>query len=138
MSEYTVPSVDGISWPGIAQVQQLVHQNSVDKGFWDDVDRTDLDVIGNKLMLVVGELIEAHEEIRAGISPTEVYYPTAAPSWMEGDRPLPKPEGFGVELADAMIRIFDLAEALGIDLASRIREKHLYNVTRPYKHNKAF
>lgn len=47
-----------------------------------------------------------------------------------------KPEGFPIELADAVIRIMDLAERLGIDLAEMINLKMAYNSTREYMHGR--
>ncbi len=47
-----------------------------------------------------------------------------------------KPEGFAVELADAVIRIFDLAGALGLDLEAAMERKHEYNRGRPFMHGK--
>lgn len=38
------------------------------------------------------------------------------------------------ELADAVIRLFDTAEELGIDIEEAIIKKHNYNQSRPYKH----
>jgi len=38
------------------------------------------------------------------------------------------------ELADIVIRVYDLAGALGIDLDAAIEVKHQYNVGRPYRH----
>jgi NTP pyrophosphatase (non-canonical NTP hydrolase) len=49
-----------------------------------------------------------------------------------------KPEGFPVELADAVIRLFGLAYEAGIDLPAAIEEKLAYNATRPFKHGKQF
>lgn len=45
---------------------------------------------------------------------------------------------FEVELADAIIRIMDLAESEGIDLEWQIKKKMEYNKTRPRKHGKEF
>lgn len=45
-----------------------------------------------------------------------------------------KPEGVVVELADAVIRIMDACEALGLDLDEAIEAKHAYNATRPHRH----
>jgi hypothetical protein len=55
---------------------------------------------------------------------------------MTGSNPLNplKPEGFVVELADAVIRIADLCGALGLDLAAAIELKHAFNVSRPFRH----
>ena len=85
--------------------------------------------IERKLLLAVGELVEAQNELRAGHSPTEIYY--------NADHPT-KPEGFGIELADAVIRILNIAEGVHIDLAEYLELKHTYNTTRPFKHGKQF
>lgn len=113
----------------LCELQDAAYQLSREKGFWPEAG-TQLDsLIPEKLMLITTELAEALEEVRAGHSPTEVYY--------NPDKPA-KPEGFGIELADAMIRIADLAEAFGVDLWDCIDVKMQYNKTRPYKHGKQF
>lgn len=128
-----------VDWTAIRTLQGVLHANAKAKGFWDDSDLGNIEVIGNKLMLIVGEAAEAHEEIRAGIDPAVTYYnELEIPIWMNGPRPQLKPEGVPSELADIVIRVFDLAAALGIDMASIIEEKHAFNTTRPYKHNKQF
>lgn len=43
-----------------------------------------------------------------------------------------------VELADAMIRIMEYGTAYKLRLAEAILAKHKYNVSRPFKHGKAF
>lgn len=86
--------------------------------------------VGNKLMLVVSELTEAQDELRAGHGPADVYY---------GENG--KPEGFAVEMADALIRIFDLLGVLGLDqtVAERVSEKLDFNDSRGKRHGgKAF
>jgi NTP pyrophosphatase (non-canonical NTP hydrolase) len=42
------------------------------------------------------------------------------------------------EIADAVIRIADLCGHLGIDLDAHVAAKMKYNLTRPYKHGKAY
>lgn len=45
-----------------------------------------------------------------------------------------KPDGYGIELADAVIRVMDACEHLGLDLESLVMTKMAYNRTRPYRH----
>jgi len=45
-----------------------------------------------------------------------------------------KPDGFVIELADAMIRIMHLADLLGLDLEDAVERKMAYNEKRPYRH----
>lgn len=119
----------------ISAMQEIVHKLAVDKGWHEmplieTVDgkiAVDVDGVAAKLMLIVSELSEALEEMR--VDPQrirEVHYAVK------------KPEGFGVELADAVIRIMDLCGALDIDIESLISIKHAYNETRSRRHgNKA-
>lgn len=96
------------------------HHTAVEKGFWDDNNPN----LGEKLMLVCTEVAEAMEEIRNGVDLREVVINQG------------KPEGFGVELADVIIRVLDLAGHLDLDIASLIRLKMRYNNTRPKKNGK--
>lgn len=82
--------------------------------------------LGNKKMLVVNELGEAQEELRSGHAATEIY---------EKDG---KPEGYPIELADAVIRIMGIAGELGIDLNEAIETKQAYNAGRPFGHGRKF
>lgn len=86
---------------------------------------------GNRLMLIVGEVAEAHEELRSGHAIDHAYLNTSA--GREG-----KPEGVPSEIADVVIRAFDLAHEAGIDLASVIESKLAYNATRERMHGKKF
>lgn len=102
----------------IRNMQHKVHELAKEKGWWDD-PRTPMEC----LMLIVTELAEAAEDLRTG---------NMCPPYVPGH----KPEGFGIELADAVIRIMDLAEYMGYDLEHLMERKHEYNRTRPYKHGK--
>ena len=70
--------------------------------------------VGDKLMLVVTELAEAKEGHRKN----------------KKDDHLPHRPMIEVELADALIRICDLAGALNLDLGGAIAEKLAYNALR--------
>ena len=45
-----------------------------------------------------------------------------------------KPEGLPIELADALIRLLDLAGAMGIDMEEAIEIKVAYNARRQHRH----
>lgn len=75
---------------------------------------------GERLALIHSEISEALEEVR---DKNPVVY--------EKDG---KPEGIGIELADAVIRIGDLCEILGVDLEECIRIKTEFNRGRSYRH----
>jgi len=118
----------------ITELAREAHETNKSKGFVDD----DIN-IDQKLLLAIGELVEAQNELRNGHAPTEIYYPLVdagrAPN-EAGHNYVPgsKPEGFPIEIADAMIRLAHLAEHLGIDLEGAIKLKMEYNKTRPFKH----
>jgi hypothetical protein len=95
-----------------------------------------------KLLLVIGELCEAHEELRAGHKPSDVYTQRAEGNWLYQDPSTiganEKPEGYLIEMADAQIRLLDLVESDGLDMEKAMEVKDAYNQTRPYKHGKRF
>jgi NTP pyrophosphatase (non-canonical NTP hydrolase) len=70
--------------------------------------------IAEKLMLIVSECSEAMEGARKNLM----------------DDKLPHRKMLEVELADALIRIFDTAGDLKLDLAGAVAEKILYNQQR--------
>lgn len=100
------------------------HDMACEKGFWDDVpeDPGRLTHIGSKIALIHSEVTEALEEYRAG-------YPLDEIRIEDG-----KPEGFGPELADIVIRVCDLAQKAGVNLGANINLKMRYNKTRPTRH----
>lgn len=97
--------------------------NANEKGFWSDLDcnleeaqtQEQINAIGNRLMLIVGEVAEAQEGLR------------------HSDK-----ENFKEELADIAIRLADLCGGLEIDLEHEIEKKMAINKDRPYKHGKSF
>lgn len=113
----------------LRELQTDVHDLACEKGWWDGYDRDDLgrlklttDQVISKIALIHAELSEAVEEARKS-DDYGLYFG-------EGD----KPEGFGIELSDALIRILDLFGALGLDAHSTVLVKHAYNMRRPHRH----
>ena len=102
--------------------QDEIHENAREKGWWDGVTEEDkVKLIPEKILLIHAELSEAVEEFRNGTIDT--YIGAGG-----------KPEGLWVEMADAVIRILDLAGAFDVDLEHIIEVKHEYNKTRPHRH----
>jgi hypothetical protein len=114
-----------------------VYEYAKMKGWWDE-DRSPLEIH----MLMVTELAEATEEIRNGKPP--VYFNLRPRSLGEPSPGITtdpndpnhdgKPEGEAVELVDVFIRLCDYFGRKGWNLGEIARMKHLYNVTRPYRH----
>jgi len=96
----------------ISAVNNLVsmcHNQSKTAG-WHDKPRE----VGTDLMLIVSEIAEAMEGDRKGLM----------------DEHLPHRKMFEVELADAVIRIFDTAGKHELDLGGAVLEKLEYNKNR--------
>ena len=97
-------------------LQDYCHGQARAAGWWTDLE-TGLDKsrnIGEALMLVTTELAEALEGHRKGLH----------------DPHLPKRDNYTVEIADALIRLFDLAGGTCIDLPGAFEEKMQYNARR--------
>lgn len=95
-----------------------IHDTAVRHGWWEG-ERN----MGEILTNVHSEITEAWEEYRDGRPLDEVRYAEDG-----------KPEGFPIELADAVIRIMDICARYQIDLYGMIRTKMDYNHKRPYRH----
>lgn len=93
----------------IKELQRQIHKQNIDAGWWDKPREK-----GTLLMLIVSEISEAMEGERKDLMDDHLTYRKMAE----------------VELADAIIRILDYAEAFGYDVAGAIQEKRLYNATR--------
>lgn len=101
---------------GLKAAVAWCHEAQVKAGWWTDLktgDRKDRNV-GELLALIHSEISEALEAHRKNLM----------------DDKLPHRRGIEVELGDALIRIFDLAGALKLDLAGAVVEKMAYNAQR--------
>ena len=92
------------------------HDIAISKGWWDQERE-----IPELIALIHSELSEALEEYRVSEN-LDIRYENN------------KPEGFVVELADVLIRIFDLSGKYKIDLKKALETKLKYNETCEYRH----
>lgn len=100
------------------RLQYVCHMAAVRSGWWEERDTATAKAnplhFSNKLMLIVSEIAEAMEGDRKNLM----------------DDKLPHRFMREVELADAVIRIFDLAGGYNMDLAGALAEKLAYNAQR--------
>jgi NTP pyrophosphatase (non-canonical NTP hydrolase) len=87
-----------------------IHRTAREKGWWDNGCN-----VPEKLCLIHSEVSEALEAFRNGIEPGQK-------GWI------------GEELADVIIRIFDLCCYLRIPIITEVERKHHFNQTRPFRH----
>lgn len=94
------------------ELSEAIHEYNVHAGWWpkDKETRNKAEI----LCLIHSEISEAMEGLRKDLM----------------DDKLPHRKMVEVELADALIRIFDMAGAFGYDLNGAMQEKFLYNKTR--------
>jgi len=97
------------------QLQSACHGAAQAAGWWPEGATENPLMFSNKLCLIHSEVSESMEGDRKGLM----------------DDKLPHREMREVELADAVIRIFDLAGAYGFDLGGAIVEKMAFNAIRP-------
>jgi NTP pyrophosphatase (non-canonical NTP hydrolase) len=103
-------------------VQIAIHNLSDRNGFWPPVksERN----FGEAIALAHSELSEALEAHRKGAS-------------MDIEHNIDHPQ-VALEFADVIIRLMDLAQGLGLDIASALLAKHSYNRSRSFRHGKLY
>ena len=94
------------------QFTDMCHQASVNGGWWDN--EPTMETFGTKIALIHSEISEAMEGLRKN----------------KMDDHLPHRKMEEVELADALIRIFDYAGKRNLDLGGALIEKLTYNAKR--------
>lgn len=114
---YSRDSLDAVR-KGIAIATTLCHDLAVHSGWWHDKDgapiKVNATIYAAKLALVHSELSESLEGMRKGLQDSHLLHRSSVE----------------VELADTIIRIFDLAGAMGLDVSAAIIEKLAYNQER--------
>lgn len=101
----------------INQLVESIHYDNRNAGWWNDSDgqyEPSCRNVPEMLCLIHSEISEAMEGHRKSLM----------------DDKLPHRPMIEVELADAVIRIMDLAGGLGLDLGGAIVEKRAFNRTR--------
>jgi NTP pyrophosphatase (non-canonical NTP hydrolase) len=108
------------------EVSQHLHEVAVEKGFWDvikDAPQEQVDIFMTKqLMMIVSEATEVMEAIRKSHGP----------------------EAVADEVADILIRTFDLYAGLleyeytNVSLDEAFEKKTAFNKSRPQKHGVKF
>src|SRR5678815_2310277 len=102
----------------LAETQARIVEYAKAKGWYKD-GRT----FGDHISLIHAELSETLEEYRNSHLSDKIY-------WEYDELNILKPEGVGIELADAIIRILHLCGEYEIDLEEALSVKLEYNDTR--------
>lgn len=121
----------------VNQLVQKYHETAKSKG-WHEIPRSPAEIH----MLIVTEIAEATEAYRNGLPPVYVVNEQGekvVPALMDMGLIDPdtchlKCEGEAVELADAVIRIFDYFGARGWNMEHILTMKDMYNATRSHRH----
>lgn len=104
---------------GLEDIQSICHNLALRSGWWDEYQAMPQEYckhfIAGKMALVHSEVSEGLEGFRKSLM----------------DDHLPHRPMVEVEMADAIIRILDLAGALNLDVAGALIEKLAYNQRRP-------
>lgn len=117
------PPDKALAW-GLKDAQERVYAVNEANG-WFDEDRT----VGDDIALLhseVSEMLEAYRD--GGLEDQTRQLKNPEPGQ------LPKPEGFGSEAADVLVRLLDTCKRRNVNLAAEFERKLAYNKTRGHRH----
>lgn len=133
----------------IPNLQKRIHEWAVRKE-WRGPNAETQRTTGDDIALIVSEAAEALEAFREVNCPTERWFTYDVihngvkfknlnedqVHALDPDYKLvnPKPEGVGPELADLLIRVFDYAEHVGLDMEWEVLKKMEHNELREVRH----
>ena len=129
--------------PALQQLQADIFEGNKARGWWENRDISNVDTNLGLLMLICSEAAEGCEEVRKGMpmfyTLPNIMNSAGQPLQQFNEEPLrapadQKPEGLGSELADIVIRCFDMAGGHNFDLGAAILAKLRYNATRAHRH----
>ncbi len=106
----------------LEELADLLHQTSVEKGFYENFDRRVPATALAKLFLIGSEVAEMGEAVRLPEMPMSEKIPSY--TLLEE------------EAADVLIRLLDFCAAYKLDIGGATFAKARHNETRPHKHGK--
>lgn len=121
------------------KISNAIHKGNVKRGFYDEILK-----IGEYLCLIHGELSEALEADREdkkcslGSGGLLTLIKAIDDEYYKREFENEVKDTFEDEIADALIRLFDLCGYLNIDIDKHITAKLRYNSLREYKHGKRY
>jgi hypothetical protein len=133
---FSAPSMNNLAEKLLLTVEEIT------EAFREDRNRQHLDEI--RYSAEIGFWCKAHHRTVCGICPP--WIPSRNPLDKEANADphnweryeLSKPEGFPIEVADAIMRLTDICYSLQIDLQTALDIKMDYNTQRPTGHGRKF
>jgi NTP pyrophosphatase (non-canonical NTP hydrolase) len=119
----------------LTEFSKKVHQNNVDKGFYEARKET-----GTHLMLITSELSEALEADRHNLFADKTRFEDDINNGVDFKSAFKNSikDSYEDEIADVFIRLLDHCGYKGIDIDFHINQKIRYNKTREFRHGKKY